>query len=204
VASPFLNLFSSGRIWLSRILSIALFLLLVFSESAHGQKLTGDVFFVIGLLLVGMAVIGRLWCSLFISGHKNTDLVTEGPYSITRNPLYFFSFIGFIGIAFTTERITFVLIATLVFALVYSVVIPGEEKFLQDKFGSVFSEYRENTPRFFPRFNKFHESELYTVNTKLFWKSMWDAIWFIWLVAVIQFIEALQEKNFITPVWRLP
>lgn len=56
------------------------------------------ILFLLGLLLVGVATVGRLWCSLYISGHENSELITTGPYSLSRNPLYFFSLPGFAGI----------------------------------------------------------------------------------------------------------
>jgi protein-S-isoprenylcysteine O-methyltransferase Ste14 len=45
--------------------------------------------------LAAMIASHRLWCSLYISGYKNSQLITSGPYSLCRNPLYFFSFVGF-------------------------------------------------------------------------------------------------------------
>jgi protein-S-isoprenylcysteine O-methyltransferase Ste14 len=44
-----------------------------------------------GVSLALLCVAGRMWSSLYIGSRKNRELVTAGPYSITRNPLYFFS-----------------------------------------------------------------------------------------------------------------
>jgi len=101
-------------------------------------------------VLVGVATVGRLWCSRYISGYKNFELIISGPYSVTRNPLYFFSFLVFTGIGLSTESVTFTLGLVLAFALVYPVIIRREERFLQDKFGRAFSDYCARTPRFFP------------------------------------------------------
>ena len=56
-----------------------------------------------GILLVALgltsaAAVGRLWCSLYIAGYKKSCLVTDGPYAMCRNPLYFFSMLGVWGI----------------------------------------------------------------------------------------------------------
>lgn len=48
-----------------------------------------DLFEVSGFLLVLTGVFGRLWSILYIGNKKNVSLVTTGPYSVTRNPLYF-------------------------------------------------------------------------------------------------------------------
>jgi protein-S-isoprenylcysteine O-methyltransferase Ste14 len=51
----------------------------------------------IGIALIVFCIIGRTWTSLYIGGRKNNKLVQYGPYSISRNPLYLFTFIGAAG-----------------------------------------------------------------------------------------------------------
>ena len=198
------ELLASHRILLSRLFAILFFLILIFSRNKFEEYLISDLLFLFGLILIGIATTGRLWCSLYISGHKNEQLITEGPYSITRNPLYFFSFLGFIGIASATKMVTFVIVALVVFPIIYSVVIQHEEEFLRGKFGTAFEEYSATTPRFFPKFSRFHEPASYSVNTRLFRRSMLDAMWFIWLVGIIELVEALHQKNLIPSLIRLP
>jgi protein-S-isoprenylcysteine O-methyltransferase Ste14 len=69
----------------------------------------------IGLALAGIASLGRLWCSLYIAGYKTEELITEGPYSIYRNFLYFFSFLGAIGVGFASESLLIPLIIPILF-----------------------------------------------------------------------------------------
>ena len=67
--------------------------------------------------------------------------MTQGPYSVCRNPLYFFSFIGLVGIGLATETVSLTLFLIAFFALVYPAVIAGEEEFLRGKFGPAYVEY---------------------------------------------------------------
>ena len=87
---------------------------------------------------------------MYSSGYKSSELVTQGPYSVSRNPLYFFSFVGLIGIGLATETVTLTLFLVAFFALVYPAVIAGEEEFLRGKFGDAYAEYCRRMPRFFP------------------------------------------------------
>jgi len=65
----------------------------------------------LGAALIFVCVSGRTWCTLYIGGRKNHELVTAGPYSVCRNPLYVFSIIGAIGIG---AQLGAVLVAILV------------------------------------------------------------------------------------------
>jgi hypothetical protein len=56
--------------------------------------------FTLGMFLVAIGSLGRMWCSLYIAGYKDQVLLTQGPDSMTRNPLYFFSTFGALGVGF--------------------------------------------------------------------------------------------------------
>ncbi|HEX9182957.1 MAG TPA: isoprenylcysteine carboxylmethyltransferase family protein [Burkholderiales bacterium] len=183
---------------------LAFFLAVLATESVHEGSLLSTALFLVGLALVGLATVGRLWCSLYISGYKQAQLVTTGPYSVCRNPLYFFSLLGFAGIGFATETLTFavVMVAAMLFA--YPSVIRREEQTLREKFGAAFEEYCARTPRLFPDFSRFTEPESWTVNPRIFRRSMGEVVWFVWFVGIIELVEALHEYRFVEPVVRLP
>ena len=42
-----------------------------------------------GFLCVALACLGRIWCSVFIAGHKDEMLVTTGPYARLPSPALF-------------------------------------------------------------------------------------------------------------------
>jgi protein-S-isoprenylcysteine O-methyltransferase Ste14 len=198
------RLFASRRILYSRIFVLAFFLVVLFMESMHESSLLSTALFLVGLFLVGLATVGRLWCALYISGYKDSQLITAGPYSISRNPLYFFSLLGFAGIGFATETFTLGGVMIAATLLTYPSVMRREEESLQRKFGAAFEAYRARTPRLFPRFGKFLEPDTYTVNPRIFRRSMGEVVWFIWFIGIVELAEALHEYHYVKPLFRLP
>lgn len=77
-------------------------------------------------------------------------LVTWGPYSWVRNPLYMGNFIMGMGWAVMCGW-GWTLAFTAAFCLLYCLlVIPSEEQFLSDKFGEQYETYRAKVPALFP------------------------------------------------------
>ena len=196
--------FATHRLRVSRIFAVAFFLVVLAMESAHEGSLVSTVLFLVGLLLVGIATVGRLWCSLYISGHKNTELITTGPYSLSRNPLYFFSLLGFAGIGFASETVTLGAVLAAAMLIGYPAVIRQEEAVLRERFGAEFAAYCARVPRFLPRLSGYVEPETYTVNPRLFRRTMLDVVWFIWFVGILEFVEALHEYHYVQPLVHLP
>jgi hypothetical protein len=141
---------------------------------------------------------------MYIGGYKNMELATEGPYSMTRNPLYFCSFLGFTGVGFVTETFSFVFGFSAVFFLLSVSVIKREEAYLHAKFGRAYLDYCARTPRFFPRLKNFCEPETYVVRAKQFRRTMKDVVWFVWAVGIIKMISALQAYELLKPIFKLP
>jgi protein-S-isoprenylcysteine O-methyltransferase Ste14 len=196
--------FASHRILVSRVSAVAFFLVVLSMSSAHEGTLTAPLLLMLGLLLVGIATVGRLWCSVYISGYKDAQLITTGPYSLCRNPLYFFSLLGFAGVGFATETVTLGIVLTLLVLVAYPSVIAREEAVLRAKFGAEFERYCAKTPRLLPRISGFAEPETYTVNPRLFRRTMGDVVWFIWLIGIIELVEALHELHIVEPFIQLP
>ncbi|HXF65527.1 MAG TPA: isoprenylcysteine carboxylmethyltransferase family protein [Burkholderiales bacterium] len=195
---------STRRLLVSRIFAAAFFFVVLATGSAHEGSIVSITLFLAGLVLVGIATVGRLWCSLYVSGYKDSQLITTGPYSISRNPLYFFSLLGFAGIGFATETFTMGIALTSIVLIGYLPVIEREERSLRARFGPAYDEYCARTPRLFPDLAKLSEPDAYTVNPKLFRRTMGDVVWFIWFVGIIEFVEALHEYHFFEPLIRLP
>lgn len=179
---------------------------LLFGESKwESSPVVEETLMLFACVMASIGAFGRIWCSLYIAGYKNSVLVIEGPYSMTRNPLYFFSFIGGVGVGCATETFTIPLLIALAFAAYYPGIIRKEQKRLEEIFGEPYLEYCRTVPAFFPSFRKFKsEPENYTVNPRIFTHNIFDALWFIWLIGIFEFICGLHEAGILPVYFKLP
>lgn len=185
----------------SRIRHTRLFLWLIFPILIVGHGLfdyEGWLDFtaeITGYLLVIMCVLGRGYCSLFIGGRKNDVLVTEGPFSVCRNPLYFFSFLGVIGIGAQSDMLLFLIMLIVAFASYYRLVIRKEEAFLGHKFGDAYRDYCARVPSFFPKLSLWHEPESITTQPKFVRRTLLDAVVFFLPMPFFELLELLNDKG---------
>lgn len=184
------------RILVTRLITwpLAVVIILLGSRWDEHVVFKGLLFF-FGCMFVTAATLGRLWCSLYICGYKTKQLVTSGPYSLCRNPLYLFSVIGVVGVGLATETMTIPLLLALFFALFYPTVIRDEEAELAVVHGEAFKEYISSVPRFWPRSLKIQEPSEYKVDPVRFRRAMIDAMWFVGFLGLLEFSEALRDAG---------
>jgi protein-S-isoprenylcysteine O-methyltransferase Ste14 len=81
---------------------------------------------------------------------KDHDLITQGPYSIVRNPIY----LGMFGMILSTGLVFshwyLALIAIVFFLVGNQIRIRAEEKLLRETFGKKFDDYAARVPAFIP------------------------------------------------------
>jgi protein-S-isoprenylcysteine O-methyltransferase Ste14 len=80
-----------------------------------------------------------------------TDLNTEGPYALTRNPLYVGNLLITLGLCAIAHDAVLAALAAILFAAQYRAIIAAEESFLRETFGARFDDYASRVPRFWPR-----------------------------------------------------
>ena len=106
-----------------------------------------SIFWGVPLGLLGLFIRARAAGHL----HKQKVLTVTGPYSYTRNPLYFGSAILALAAAVATQSWISAAILGMYFALFYSIVMRREEAELRQHHGAAFDEYALAVPLFFPR-----------------------------------------------------
>jgi protein-S-isoprenylcysteine O-methyltransferase Ste14 len=180
------------------------FCVLLFVSSYPEQSELHEFVEAIGVSLIGIAIVGRLWCTLYIGGRKSAEIVSDGPYSIVRNPLYVFSAIGAAGAGAQTGSVVVALVFGVVTAIAFVVVARREEAFLAEKFGSAFATYRARVPRMLPRLSLYRDAATITVAPKTLYTTFFDSLVFFSAMPVFEFVEHLQLEHVLPVLLRLP
>jgi protein-S-isoprenylcysteine O-methyltransferase Ste14 len=166
-------------------------------------NLPGEASFGLGVLLVAAGFAGRLWVSTYQAGYKNKRLITEGPYSLCRNPMYFCNLLGGVGACLTTGTITAPAIFLIACAYHYRRVIRDEEARLRRHHGEAFDRYRARTPMLIPSFKRFSQPEEYLVRTRDLSEKIPLALWPIAAVAFLHFGAALHAHHLLPTLFRV-
>lgn len=184
------------RILFTRLYVALLAELILFSTSHwHPGPFGGAGILLAALVLTSAAAVGRLWCSLYIAGYKKSCLVTDGPYAMCRNPLYFFSLLGATGVAILTHTFTIPLLVLISFAVYYPNVIRAEEADLTRIHGAPFEAYRKAVPAFFPSWSLLKEPDTYQVKPRVYRNHMGSAVWFILAIGLIKLLHAAHSAG---------
>lgn len=149
----------------------------------------------IGTLFIAFGVIGRVWSILYVGGKKNSELVTEGPYSVTRNPLYLFSLAAILGICLVFGSLIGTAFFTLLAYLIFRYTAKQEALDLSHLFGEKYAEYSRRTPLFWPDFSLFRWGQVQVVSRNSLLVTIRDALFILAMIPFSEFIEHLRESG---------
>jgi len=193
--------FVKHRIWYTRLIAVATLLLILFSTHSWQEYTYFDMIFQwLGFIFIVTTTLGRIWCFIYISGYKEDKLIQYGPYSLIRNPLYVFSFIGTVGLGLASENLLALALMIILFCVLYPSVVEDEESNLKKIHGESFDTYASKTPRWIPNFKHYQDSEEYPVKPRIFFKAMLESMWFLWFYMILQVIENFHHMG-ILPVY---
>lgn len=156
-----------------------------------------------GLGLIVVAIVGRAWCSLYIGGRKKAEIVDRGPYSISRNPLYVFSFIGIFGVGAQSGSLAVGALFALVAFGVFLRTVGREEAWLAHHFGGGYAAYRARTPRFWPDPRLWRDEGELTIRPAFFLLTLRDGLTFLAAIPIMEGIEYCQAQGWIGSGFRL-
>jgi len=157
-----------------------------------------------GLGLILLAIAGRCWCILYLGGHKGAELIDQGPYSISRNPLYLFSMLAVAGIGAQSGSLLLGPILALFVYAVFNNVIAEEERLLSKAFGQGYADYCARVPRFGPRLSGWKSQEQVLISVSGLGRTMRDAVPYLLALPLFELIEWGQGTGWFPVLIRLP
>jgi len=142
--------------WMVEVLSYALHSRVrILPEAFHYQLLDSFPAQIAGVLLIsgGLIVFIFAFFNFGDSWRVGVDyetpgaLVTRGIFALTRNPIYVFIDLWFIGIFLINGTLIFLVLAVLAIAAQHWQIL-REEDFLKKRYGEAYESYRKKTPRY--------------------------------------------------------
>lgn len=192
------------RITVLRLFAIAALPLILFTRSHWAEDtFPFEMMEIIGILLVITAVLGRFWAILYIGAMKNRTVMDEGPYSVCRHPLYFFSTLGVVGFGMMLGSVTLAVTLGIVTFLILSATAAREETFLRHEFGATYDRYAARVPRILPNPALFHARPTVTSSIRALRVNFADALVFLAFIPVAEVTEAVKSSGVLPslPLW---
>jgi protein-S-isoprenylcysteine O-methyltransferase Ste14 len=160
-------------------------------------NILGWLFFLTGMLL-------RLWSTLYIGARKEWTLVSEGPYSLCRNPLYLGSLLVGLSFGLFVNSLAFLVIISTT-AIIYALgTVRAEEDTLLRNLGEPYARYCERTPRFWPKFSLFHTSESIEIKAKGLRIEFKRLLRWIWVPMALEIVSYLRSMPWYPGLFHLP
>jgi len=157
-----------------------------------------------GLGAIVLAIVGRAWCSLYIGGRKKAEIVSTGPYSISRNPLYVFSYAAAFGVGAQTGSFVMAVLFVMIAVLVFHFTIAKEEAWLTEAFGQPYLDYLARTPRCGPDFSKWRDEGDLVVKPQFFVTTLRDGLVLLAAVPIFEGIEMAHASGWLPVLMLLP
>lgn len=117
-----------------------------------------------GFILFMAGAMFRFWATLYIGGRKGEGLMTIGPYSLCRNPLYFGTFLMLAALVVWLQNFSFAVGALVATWSYLRVTVGSEEHRLRHHFDGEYDDYCRLVPRFLPKLRNYHSPRQILVN----------------------------------------
>ncbi len=194
------------RVFLLRVALIPVIFVAVFIRPSWGGRGTTVevVTEVVGyvLLLAGLSI--RIWSIIYIGGKKSEQLVTEGPYSLCRHPLYVGTMVVTAGAGLCLENLPLLVLMLVGMLPVHFVVAGQEDKHLASLFPGEYEDYARRVPLFWPRFRGYRAGESVTIPTRAIRRIAMDTVAVMLIPVAEELIELFQHQGVLPVLWRFP
>lgn len=197
----------TGFFYKKRVYFTQIFILGVFAIVLLGQPIIGAnrglsvLLSSCGYLLALIGVLGRVYCTLFISGRKSHVLIAAGPFAAVRNPLYCFSLLCFVGIGLQTYSLTLLLSLLVFFGTYYHFLVTKEEVRLKSVFGEQYKLYLQQVPRWLPKLNGVQSPQSVMTHPQIVFKTMRDSGLYFIAMILLGLINYLHQSHILKPLF---
>ncbi len=107
-----------------------------------------------GIVVLAGYVFGYLPIKLFNKTEQDPkpwtttpEIIVEGPYKITRNPMYVMMLIACVGFSIILAEAWILILTPVCGLVIYHTAIRHEEAYLEEKFGDSYRDYKKNVRR---------------------------------------------------------
>lgn len=151
-----------------------------------------------GVLVLIAGVLGRFWSILYLGGRKNSEVMQDGPFSMSRNPLYFFSTVAAFGIGLMMGALSFAILLAGAVGLILYVTALREAAFLRQEFGATYEAYAARVPFFMPDPRKFRAAPEAVFRTEPLRRNLFDAFVFLSFIPLVELLDVFKDSFGVT------
>lgn len=160
---------------------MCLIAILYLAEPSPRSMAAGFFFIIAGMFF-------RAWASGYIN--KDEELATKGPFSLTRNPLYFGNFILGLGIAIAGNNLYSYAIFFAFYLLFFPFLMILEHRRLKRKFGKRYEDWFKKSHSFIPKLKKIKDPDF---NISFYMKNKeYRVLYFSLFVIAILILKVLR------------
>ncbi|MBA7701362.1 hypothetical protein ES703_110098 [subsurface metagenome] len=106
----------------------------------------GTVWLYAGLPIFALSLTLQVMITISVANTPLDKPITRGPYRISRHPIYFSSFLQFVGMGIASASWV-ILVCALLWIMFLNIAALNEEHFLVKQYGDAYREYMHRTPR---------------------------------------------------------
>jgi len=150
---------------------------------------------VLGIVFVVIGELGRIWCVSYAGGITRTrtgdlkQLITSGPFSLVRNPIYIFNITIYSASAFLLGVPKLVPIAIVYFMFEYTFIVIYEESLLIKAFGEEYLQYTDKVNRWVPKLKPYKGKNVHSPLVKEALKAEKSTFMSIVAITVIAIVK---------------
>lgn len=192
-----------SRAWIALTVLLPTAALAIFATPTERSR-TEELGWMVGgwLLFCGGAAF-RWWGALYISGRKDNRVVSHGPYSVIRHPLYFGTFLITLSAALFLASWLMVLAVAVAATVYLGITLTREESRLLQIHGEAYRSYMQRVPRFWPNWGLYYSPRKLEIRLTGLGAELRRAARWIWVPFLALLIARLRMESW-WPTWGAP